>query len=68
MTALMAGASNGHREVVRLLLEARADRRMRGESDQTALDLARSAGHDDVDDQIASFKPGWGSIFGSRAE
>lgn len=58
MTAMHGAASNGHVEVVGILLEARADRRMRNVSDETALDLAEAAGHRDVADLIKTFRLG----------
>ena len=44
----MRAAAAGHVEVAKQLLDASADRRMRDEQGNTALDLARSAGHEQL--------------------
>jgi ankyrin repeat protein len=66
MTALMGAASNGQLDVVGILLEAGADRKMRCDSGDTALKLAGSAGHQEIAQLIESHKPGWQSWFGAR--
>ena len=48
MTALMFASSAGHMEIVRLLLEASADKNVRDENGMTALMLASSAGHVEI--------------------
>jgi len=45
-TALIQGARFGHDEVVRALLTARADTRIKNNEGKTALMLAAEAGHD----------------------
>jgi ankyrin repeat protein len=66
MTALMGAAANGQLEIVHRLLEAGADRRMRAESDRTAYDLAKSAGHEKIATAIESYQSGWSRWLGSN--
>ena len=47
-TALIAAAARGHARTVQLLLQSGADPNIRARNGQTALELARSEGHEDV--------------------
>jgi ankyrin repeat protein len=53
-TALHAAASNGHIDVIELLLMHDANPSMRLESGETPADLARLAGFIDIADRLAS--------------
>ena len=48
MTPLIYAARGGHAEIVRLLLARGADRRLRTTDGDTAVDVARRNGHDDI--------------------
>ena len=48
MTPLIYAARGGHAEIVRLLLARGADRRFRTADGDTAVDVARRNGHDDI--------------------
>ena len=65
MTALMAAASNGRATIVEALLAAGADRHMRSDTKQTALDLAQQSENPEVVAAIESFRPGWVGWFSS---
>jgi hypothetical protein len=65
MTALMGAASNGRESIVRILLDAGADRRMRCDTGDTALKLAESAGHQEIAQMIKSRKAGWQAWLGA---
>ena len=44
----MLAAVEGHADVARLLLNAGADRNAKNKDDETAFDLAKAGGHDDL--------------------
>ena len=48
MTPLIYAARGGHAEIVRLLLARGADRRFRTADGDTAVDVARRNGHDNI--------------------
>ena len=66
-TALMAAASRGRIEVVRALLAAEADPRMRSETDQTAADLAGAAGYSEIEKLIQGSRQGWAGWLGRES-
>ncbi len=53
-TALMVAATEGHGDVVRLLIEAGADLNLRDYENSSALSLARAAGHLDIAEELGN--------------
>jgi ankyrin repeat protein len=54
-TALHHGAINGHMDIVALLMENGADARITDKFGESAADVARNNGHDDVYEFIISY-------------
>ena len=52
-TALMFAARNGAKEVVKVLLAAQANSRLKNRNGQTAMDLARAGRHSDTAKELA---------------